>query len=309
IAMGVTGIPESGNAIASAARKLGENLKTGLQEAKAYADRGLPIRGSVLCSGGALAEPTTAKDPTKVVTAFLARAEEWKALNLSLEALRVFLADQRQHEYETSRRIAELATNHPVDSNHSSRRLLERSLKDMEAIVAGKSVVERWSDYRLAYDNAQCAYRDAYRDAYAQVQRETQRAASAIRNGAAYKEAPPASRDDIFDKVFGAGGPCHYPALLLDSASSLLVAAAKRSLSSLAQALVALPGYQAQAESDLRALTAPPPPPGEKLWEWHPATALAGQRFRSEAEVDIALQQAGDQIKPQIRQGYTVVVK
>jgi hypothetical protein len=179
----------------------------------------------------------------------------------------------------------------------------------MEAIVAEKSVVERWSDYRLAYDNAQCAYRDAYRDAYAQVQQETQRAALAIRNGAAYKEAPPASRDDVFNKVFGPGGPCHYPALLLDSASSLLVAAAKRSLSSLAQALVALPGYHAQVESELRALTAPPPPPGEKLWEWHPATALAGQRFRSEAEVDTALQQAGDQIKPQIRQGYTVVVK
>ena len=190
------------------------------------------------------------------------------------------------------------------------RQLLEQSLKDMDAIIAEKSVVERWSDYRLAYDNAHRAYRDAYRDAYTQVQQETQSAwRPAIRSGAAYKAAPPSTRDSVVDKVFGAGGPCHYPSLSLGSASSLLDAAAKRSLSSLAQALVALPGYQAQVESDLRALTVPPPAPGEKLWEWRPASALAGQRFQKEADVDTALQQAGDQIKAQIRQGYTVVVK
>ena len=307
--MGVTGTPESGNAIAAAVRKLGEGLKAGIQEAKAHADRGLPIRDAVLGGAAALAEPTTAKDPTKVVTAFLSHAEEWKSLNLSLEALRAFLADQRHHEYDTSRRIADLATNHPVDSNHGSQALLERSLKDMEAIIAEKSVVERWSDYRLAYDNAHRAYRDAYRDAYTQVQQETERVASAIRSGAAYKAAPPAARDSVVDKVFGAGGPCHYPSLSLGSASSLLDAAAKRSLSSLAQALVAMPGYQAQIETDLRALTVPPPAPGEKLWEWRPASVLAGQRFQKETEVDTALQQAGDQIKAQIRQGYTVVVK
>ena len=264
IAMGVTGTPESGNAIAGAVRKLGETLKAGILEAKAHADRGLPIRDAVLGSG-ALAEPTTAKDPTKVVTAFLSHAEEWKSLNLSLEALRAFLADQRHHEYDTSRRIADLATNHPVDSNHGSQALLERSLKDMEAIIAEKSVVERWSDYRLAYDNAHRAYRDAYRDAYTQVQQETERVASAIRSGAAYGAAPPAARDSVVDKVFGPGGPCHYPSLSLGSASSLLDAAAKRSLSSLAQACVALPGYQAQVESELRALTVPPPGPGEKV--------------------------------------------
>ena len=309
IAMGVTGTPESGNAIAAAVRKLGESLKAGIQESRAHADRGLPIRDAVLGGAAALAEPTTAKDPTKVVTAFLSHAQEWKSLNLSLEALRAFLADQRHHEYDTSRRIADLATNHPVDSNHGSQALLERSLRDMEAIIAEKSVVERWSDYRLAYDNAHRAYRDAYRDAYSQVQQETERMASAIRSGAAYKAAPPAARDSVVDKVFGAGGPCHYPSLSLGSASSLLDAAGKRSLSSLAQALVAMPGYQAQIETDLRALTVPPPAPGEKLWEWRPASVLAGQRFQKEAEVDTALQQAGDQIKAQIRQGYTVVVK
>jgi hypothetical protein len=141
------------------------------------------------------------------------------------------------------------------------------------------------------------------------VQPEAQGVESIIRSGAAYKAAPPSTRDGIVEKVFGSGGPCHYPALSLGSAAALLDAAAKRSLSSLEQALVALPGYQAKVESDLRALTVPPPVPGEKVWEWRPASALAGQRFQKEAEVDSALQQAGEQIKAQIRQGYTVVVK
>jgi Family of unknown function (DUF6079) len=309
IAMGVTGTPESGNAIAAAVRKLGDTLHAGLQEAKGHAERGLPIRDSVLSAATALAEPTTAKDPTKVVTAFLARADEWKSLHLSLEALRAFLADQRHFEYDTSRRIAELATNHPVPADHGSQAALDRALKDMQAIISDKSVVERWSDYRLAYDTAHRAYRDAYRDSYTNVQQETERAAAAIRSGVAYKAAPVATRDGVVDKVFGPGGPCHYPSLSLGSAGSLLDAAAKRSLSSLAQALVALPGYQAQVESALRALVVPPPPPGEKVWEWRPSSTLAGQRFQKETEVDEVLGQAGEQIKAQIRQGYTVVVK
>lgn len=272
--MGVIGTPESGNAIAAAVRKLGESLKAGIQDAKSHADRGLPIRDAVLSGGAALTEPATAKDPTKVVTAFLARAQEWKALHLSLEALRAFLLDQRHHEYDTSRRIAELATNHPVDPAHALQTVLEQSLKDMAAIIAEKSVVERWSDYRLAYDNAHRAYRDAYKDAYAQVQQETQSAESSIRSGAAYKAAPPSTRDGVVERLFGAGGPCHYPSLMLGSAAALLDAAAKRSLSSLAQALVALPGYQAKVEGDLRALSVPPPPPDEKVWSGAPRRPL-----------------------------------
>ena len=255
---------------------------------------GCPIRDSVLSAAAALTEPTTAKDPTKVVTAFLARADEWKSLHLSLEALRAFLADQRHFEYDTSRRIAELATNHPVPPDHGSQAALERALKDMQAIIGEKSVVERWSDYRLAYDTAHRAYRDAYRDSYTNVQHETERTAAAIRSGTAYKAAPDGERVTVWLKR------CSDPvaratiaSLSVGSAASLLDAAAKRSLSSLAQALVALPGYQAQVESDLRALVAPPPPPGEKVWEWRPSSVLAGQRFQNEAEVDEALDQAG----------------
>jgi hypothetical protein len=90
IAMGVTGTPESGNAIATAVRKLGETLKAGIQEARAHADRGLPIRDAVVGGTTTLAEPTTAKDPTKVVTAFLSHAGEWKSLHQSLEGLHAF---------------------------------------------------------------------------------------------------------------------------------------------------------------------------------------------------------------------------
>ena len=87
------------------------------------------------------------------------------------------------------------------------------------------------------------------------------------------------ARDAELGKVFGPGGPCHYPNLSLGSAASLLDAAAKRSLSSLAQALMALPGYQAQVESALRALVAPPPAQGERVWEWRPSTVLATIRL------------------------------
>ena len=99
-----------------------------------------------------------------------------------------------------------------------------------------------------------------------------------------------------------------YPDLPLGSASSLLDAAGKRSLTSLGQALIALPGYQSQVESALRALVAPPPTPGEKVWEWR-ASSLAGQRFKDETDVDHSLERVGEEIKSQIRQGYTVVVK
>jgi len=308
IAMGVTGTPESGNAIAAAVRKLGDLLKVRLQEARSHAQRGLPMRDSVLSSETVLAEPTTAKDPTKVVTAFLARAEEWKSLYRSLQALQAFLGDQRHFEFETSRRVAELATNHPISADHASRDVLDRSLNDMEAIIAEKSVVERWSDYRGAYDAAQRAYRDAYRGAYAEVQRQTDNALSSIRDDEAYKAAPSEARDELIRKVFGQGGPCYYPDLQLGSASSLLDAAGKRSLTSLGQALIALPGYQSQVESALRALVAPPPTPCEKVWEWR-ASSLAGQRFKDETDVEHTLQRVGEEIKRQIRQGYTVVVK
>jgi hypothetical protein len=90
--------------------------------------------------------------------------------------------------------------------------------------------------------------------------------------------------------------------------TTLLDAAAKRSLTSLAQALVALPGYRSQIETELRELLLPPPPPDEKLFEWRPVK-LVGRRFKTEREVEEALEAVGDELKTRIRDGYTVVVK
>ena len=91
IAMGVNGTPESGNAIASAVRDLGIVLKVKLEDAKSRHQQGLPIPDGVLNAEGALTEPTTAKDPTTVVTSFLAKENEWKALHKGLDTLRTFL--------------------------------------------------------------------------------------------------------------------------------------------------------------------------------------------------------------------------
>lgn len=309
ISMGVMGTPESGNAIASAVRKLGEVLKIGLQEVMLHAERGLPVRDSVLTVESVLTEPTTAKDPTKVVTTFLAKAEEWKLLHDSVIAIRGFVQNQYLTEFETSRRIAELARNHPMSPKDSSFASLDRSLKDMDALIGEHSVVERWSDYRRAFENALRAYREAYSVAYAGVAQEAKQAVEAIRASSTFKEAPENLRDKVVEQVFGLGGPCYYPAVSITSAVALLSAAAKNSLTSLAQASVAIPAYRARVEEDLRSLAAPPPKSGERFWEWRPSSTLAGKRFKSEQEVDEALQDAGKELKSQIRQGYTVVVK
>ena len=211
-------------------------------------------------------------------------------------------------EFETSRRVADLVGHHPVPADHPAAESLVRALQDMEAIISGKAVIERWSDYRTAYETARDAYRDAYREAYETVQREVEATVQAIKHGSAYQEAPVDQRDLVLDKIFGAGGPCAYPDIALGSAAALLAATARHSLTALSQALMALPGYRSHAEATLRDLVALPPP-GGKIWEWRPAMVLVGQRFETEAEVDQTLQAIGDQLKEQIRAGFTVVVR
>jgi hypothetical protein len=90
---------------------------------------------------------------------------------------------------------------------------------------------------------------------------------------------------------------------------TLLETAGRRSLTSLDQALVALPAYRAQVEADLRGLTQPPLLPGEKIFEWRPTVTLVGQRFSTEGEVDKTLAAVAVDLKAQIRKGFTVVVK
>src|SRR5262249_39281727 len=100
-----------------------------------------------------------------------------------------------------------------------------------------------------------------------------------------------------------------YGAISLATVEALLAAAAKWSLTALEQAVVALPGYRAQVEAELRALAPPVPPPGDKVFEWNPVVDLAGKQFSTEEEVDRTLRSVGHGLKAQIREGFTVVVK
>ena len=130
---------------------------------------------------------------------------------------------------------------------------------------------------------------------------------SAIRNGAVFANAPADQRDAVVERVFGPGRVCHYAPLTISSVNGLLQAAGRRSLTSLAQALVALPGYREQVETELLRL-ATPPPPGEQVHEWR-SSHLMGHRFKTEGEVDEVLGVIGEELKARIRMGFTVVVK
>jgi hypothetical protein len=309
IAMSVTGTPESGNAIAGAVRDLGVVLRARLEDAKARNQLGLPIPSAILDAEGALTEPTTAKDPTTAVTSFLAKEDVWKALYQGLEALRTFLDANRQKDYEASRRLIALADNHPVPEAHSNAAGYLQGRKDMDAIVADKAVIARWADYRSAFDTAFGAYRAVYSHAYDGVRKAAEETLSEIKNGSAFESAPAPQREEVVAKVFGPGKICHYAPVTLSTVEGLLDAAGKRSLTSLDQALVALPAYRAQVESEIRDLTLPAPPPGEKIFEWRSMTVLAGRRFSKEKEVDEALGDVANVLKAQIRKGFTVVVK
>lgn len=307
IGLGVNRVPESGNAIASSIRKLGATLKTELGEAKLRAQQGLPIPDAVLDSDTALNEPTTALDPTECVISFLKVAVQWKAVREGIQDLRSFLDANRHHEFELSRRLDELVSNHPLPESHPETSALDDACKDMAAIVATKEVIGRWSDFRTAFDKAFEAYRDAYNTAYEEVRAKAETTVSSIRAGAAYANARASERDMVVDRVFGPGNVCHFTPFSISSASGLLDAASRRSLTSFAHTLVALPGYRAQVEDDLRDLFAPPSK-GEQVYEWRPSE-LIGRRFETEGEVDDLLGAVGDDLKTRIRKGFTVVVK
>ena len=307
IGLGVIGVPESGNALAGAIRKLGANLRAGLDEATLRLQQGLPVPDAVLDAKAALNQPTTASDPTDCVTSFIKVAAQWQALNDGLRNMRVFLDANRHHNFELSRKLVELATNHPLPESRPRTNALEEALQDMAAIQATKEVIGRWSDYRSAFENAFDSYRDAYVMAYEEVRLEAERTVSAIRNGAGFANAPTDQRDAVVDGVFGPGSVCHYAPLVISSVNGLLEAAGRRSLTSLAQALVALPGYREQVETELRSLAAPPPP-GEQVYEWR-SSHLMGHRFKTEGEVDEVLGVIGEELKARIRNGFTVVVK
>jgi hypothetical protein len=185
----------------------------------------------------------------------------------------------------------------------------DQAARDLEAIVAEKAVVARWPDYRSAFDTMFAAYRDAFVQRYGEVRQAATAALEAIHESKAFKGAPAGDREGVVAKAFGPGRACHYPQLSLTSVGSLLDAAAKRSLTTLEQALVALPVYRSQVEAELAALVQPPPSPDEKVYEWRPASALVGKRFATEDDVDAALDPLSKELKARVREGFTVVVK
>ena len=316
IALGVSGTPESGNAIAGALRALGAKLQSGVEDARLRSQQGLPVHDVLLSSDAALREPTTAKDPTTAVIAFLDAAAVWKDLHQRLGALQGFLEADRHHEFAVSRRLVELIANHPAPEAHASAAAIAEARRDMEAMVRDKAVVERWADYRSAFDEASRAYREIYRQAHDRIRQAVDDAVVAIRDGDAYAQAPGEQRDQVVDATFGPGQVCHYPRVDVGSAAQLIEAAGRRSLTALDQARMALPGYCAQVEAALRQRAAPPPKPGEKVFEWRAGADLTGRRFTTEREVDAAfaqeaakLRQAAEDLKARIRAGFTVVVK
>ena len=316
IAMGVTGTPESGNAIAGAVRDLGAVLKSGIDTAKLRSQQNLPVHDALISGEAALLEPMTAKDPTAAVIAFLGAADTWKEVHVRLNALQNFLDANRHKEFATSRQFVELIRNHPVPDAHASDAALSQACKDMDAIIADKAVVERWSDYRSAFDQAYSAYREVYQQAHDEIRRDVEEAVAEIRDGEAYTQAPKDQRDPVVDAVFGSGRVCHYPQACIASAAQLIEAAGRRSLTSLDQARVALPGYRAQVEANLRKLAASPAEPDEKVFEWRSIDQFAGRRFVTEKEVEDAFEQAtkklresAEELKARIREGCTVVVK
>ena len=201
----------------------------------------------------------------------------------------------------------ELATNHPLPESHPKTSALDDAHKDMAAIVATKEVIARWSDFRRAFEKAFGSYLDAYIAAHEEIRVEAEATVRSIRDGAAYASAPAGERDAVVDRVFGTGKVCHYAPLSISSVNGLLDAAGRRSLTSFAQALVALPGYRTQVEADLRDLVAPPST-SEQVYEWRPS-GLMGRRFETEGEVDDVLDAIGEELKTRIRKGFTIVVK
>ena len=316
IALGVTGTPESGNAIAQALRELGTKLQAGIEEARLRSQQGLPAHDVLLSSDSAFREATTARNPTAAVVAFLAAAATWKEVHERLQALRHFLEAGRDEDFAVSRRLVDLIGNHPPPETDPNAGVIVEAREDMDAIVRDKAVVERWADYRKASDEASRAYREIYRREYDTIREEVEEAVAALRGGDAYAQAPAEQRDPVVDAVFGPGRVCHYARVEIGSAGQLIEAAGRRSLTALAQARVALPGYSAQVEARLRELAAPPPEPDEKVFEWRTSHDLTGRRFATEQEVDEAfaeeaakLQRSAEELKARIREGFTVVVQ
>ena len=93
--------------------------------------QGLPMPDAVLDAEAALVVPTTASDAIVCVTSFLEVAVQWKALDDGVENLRNFLDANRHRDYELSRQLVDLASNHPLPESHPETNALEEAQKDL----------------------------------------------------------------------------------------------------------------------------------------------------------------------------------
>ena len=308
IALGITGTPESGNALATGVRKLGEKLLESVRDAEVRSEGGLPILDCILNAESALKEPTTLRDPTKAVIAFLVKSSAWLEIKKALDDLKTFLDANRHKDFEATRQLVTLVSDHPLPADSEDKEAMDHALADIDSLVSAKTVIPRWNDYRAARDQIFQIYSAAYRQSYDHLRGFVSSAADSIRAGKAFEAAPIDKRESVLHATFGPGGSCHLPETAITTLPTLLSCAAKTSLSALAQAGKALPIHRAEVESALRALKSPPPPPkaGEKTFTWHSSSALAGRRFTSEDDVDAALQEVGDDLKKRIRDGFVI---
>ncbi len=309
IGLGVTGVPESGNALAAAVKELAARLAASVAEAGRLADGGLPLSSEILSANDLLAAPLGASDPTTTVTEFLKVSASWSALGERLGAIKSFVAAGRTREFELHQRVAAQARRDPISQANPGKDHLDQVLADMDAIVVERSVVERWSDFSAAGREAYSAYRGAYVTAYSEIRAAIEECLDDVRADAAYISAPTNGRDAVVERIFGAGGTMHYPELSIKTAADLLDATARRPLGALEQAQMALAGARARVLADLRALKAPAPGPEQRVHQWSASAALAGRRMTSEPEVDIALAEVADDLKGKIRDGFVVEVR
>jgi hypothetical protein len=308
VGLGVTGVPESGNALAAAVKDLAARLGAGVAEAKRLADAGLPLPGDLIDARAQLEAPLNASDPTTTVTGFLDVSASWAELRTRLDALSAFVAAGRAREFELHQRVAAHAVIDPVPESDPGRNAIVEGLADLSSIVAERSLVERWADYSGAARDVYAAYRSAYASAYEEVRAAIEAAVTALRAEAAYASAPESKREGAISRIFGPGGPMHYPELSITTAGELLDATARRPMGALQQARMALPGARAHVLADLRRLMTHAGD-ATNVYEWSASGALAGRRLASAPEVDTALCEIADDLKRKIGEGFVVEVR
>jgi hypothetical protein len=303
-------VPESANALAVAISELGAGLRARAEEARRRAAAGLPVGDHLLDGGDVLADALNAGDPTSTVTEFLAAEQAWAKLRDGLDVLRAFVSVGRAEEFALHERVAAQARLNRVDPVLPESAVVTASLADMAAIVADRTVVERWADYGQAARDAFAAYRNAYLASHEAIRGEVAQAITVIRVSDAYASAPEDRRDTAIDRVFGPEGAMHFAALTIDSPAALLDAAARRPLGALDQARMALPEARARVLAELRALAGQQD--GKPVHEWSPSSALAGRRLATGDDVDAALavlSEAAAELRAKIREGFVVEVR